>query len=191
MVACEPSSGGTVFPSRWERPEGDQPVARARLGYTVEMGVLPGRLAVRADPETARRLFHTLLCFFPSPSSLSITYREGRAARTRSRLVVSRAAIAEAFEALCEFILRGRGIQFAVRSETPSAELHVAGGGELQVVAEDLGPFERVVEEFGLPALRGGRIPAAPRLGARSPLAGESVTLHNVLERLRLAPTLH
>lgn len=166
-------------------------MGRGQVGYTVECGSVPGRLAVRADPETARRLFHTLLCFFPSPSSLCIRYREGRATHSRCRDAVGRAEIAEAFESLCEFIFAGRGIQFVVTSDAPAAELRVAGGGEIQVVAEDLGPFERVVEEFGLPALGGGRLRAAPRLGPRSRLGGESVTLNNTIERLRLIPTAH
>jgi hypothetical protein len=163
-------------------------MAWAKLGYTVEVRSDPGRLAVRADPDTARRLFHTLLCLFPSPSSLRISYREGRATQARHRVAVSRAAIAEAFEALCEFILAGRGIQVTVASDTLGAEMCIGGGGELRVAASDLAPFEKVIEESGLPALRRGRLPAAVRLGTRSALAGEGATLHNTLERLLLTP---
>ncbi len=161
-------------------------MARAKVGYTVEVQSVPGRLAVRADPETARRLFHTLLALFPSPAALHISYREGRATHTRQRAAVSRAAIAEAFESLSEFILAGHGIQMMVASDTLGAELCIAGGGEIRVAAPEIGPFEQVIEESGLPALRRGRLPAAARLGARSALAGETVTLHNTLERLRL-----
>jgi hypothetical protein len=57
------------------------------------------------------------------------------------------------------------------------------------VAAAEIGPFEQVIEESGLPALRRGRLPAAARLGAQSALAGETVTLHNTLERLRLTST--
>ena len=166
-------------------------MVRAKVGYTVEVRSVPGRLAVRADPETARRLFHTLLCLFPSPSSLHISYREGRATHTRHRVAVNRAAIAEAFESLSEFILAGRGILFSVISDTLGAEMRVGGGGELRVSAAELGPFEKVIEESGLPSLRRGRLPAVARLGARSSLAGETVTLHNTLERLRLTPAAH
>ncbi len=164
-------------------------MARAKVGYTVEVRSIPGRLAVRADPDTARRLFHTLLCLFPSPSGLQISYREGGATHTRRRVAVNRAAIAEAFESLSEFILDGRGILLTVTSDSPGAEMRIGGGSELRVTAEDLGPFEKVIEETGLPALRRGRLPAAARLGARSSLAGETVTLHNTLERLRLTST--
>jgi len=164
---------------------------RGEVGYAAEWGSVPGRLAVRADPETTRRLFHTLLCLFPSPSSLCIRYREGRTTHTRSRAVVSRAAIAEAFESLCEFILAGRGIQLAVASDTLDAEMLVGTGSELRVTASELGPFEKVIEESGLPALRRGRLPAAARLGTRSSLGGETATLSNTLERLHLLPSLH
>src|SRR3990172_2864890 len=163
-------------------------MARMKAGYGVEGGSVPGRLAVRADPETARRLFRTMLCLFPSPSTLCVRYREGRTTRTQCRGTVGRAEIAEAFEALCEYIMAGQRIQFIVASDSVGAELHVGGGGELRVTADDLGPFERVVEECGLPALRRGRVSAPPRLGAASRLGGEAATLHNVLERLRLSP---
>ena len=164
-------------------------MGRAKAGYAVELGSVPGRLAVRADPETARRLFHTMLCLFPSPSTLCIRYRERGATFTRCARTVPRAAIAEAFESLSEFILAGQRIQFIVASDTVAAEMRIGGGGELRVAADDLGPFERVVEECGLPALRGRRLPAAPRLGSPSRLGGEAATLHNVLERLRLTPS--
>jgi hypothetical protein len=164
-------------------------MARAKVGYTVEARSVPVRLAVRADPETARRLFHTLLALFPSPCSLHISYREGRATRTRHRAAVNRAAIAEAFESLSEFILAGHGIQFMVASDTLRAEMRIGGEGEIRLAADEIGPFEQVIEESGLPALRRGHLPAAARLGARSSLAGETVTLHNTLERLRLTST--
>ena len=164
-------------------------MARAKVGYTVEVQSVPVRLAVRADPETARRLFHTLLALFPSPSSLQIRYREGGGTQTRHRSSVNRAAIAEAFESLSEFILAGHGIQFAVASDILGAELCIGGGGEIRVAADEIGPFEQVIEESGLPALRRGRLPAAVRLGTQSALAGETVTLHNTLERLRLTST--
>jgi hypothetical protein len=163
-------------------------VARPKVGYTVEVKSVPGRLAVRADPETARRLFHTLLALFPSPSALHISYRERRATHTPHRAAVNRAAIAEAFESLSEFILAGHGIQLMVASDTLGAELRIGGGGEIRVTADEIGPFEQVIEEAGLPALRHGRLPSAVRLGTRSALAGETVTLHNTLERLRLTP---
>ena len=163
-------------------------MGRAAMGYTVEMGSVPGRLAVRADAETARRLFHTLLCLFPSPSSLCIRFRERRTTRTQCRSTVGRAEIAEAFEALCDYIQVGQRIQFIVASDVVGAEVQVVAGGEIRVTASDLAPFERVVEECGLPALRGGRVAPAPRLGAASRLGGEAPTLHNVLERLRLSP---
>ena len=166
-------------------------MVRAKVGYTVEVRSVPGRLAVRADPDTARRLFHTLLCLFPSPSSLHISYREGRATHTRHRAAVSRAAIAEAFESLSEFILGGRRIQLTVTSDTLDAEMRVGGGGELRVAADEIGPFEQVIEESGLPALRRGRLPAAVRLRTRGALAGEGATLSNTLERLLLTPTRH
>lgn len=164
---------------------------RAKQGYRLEAGSIPGRLAVRADAETARRLFHTLLCLFPSPATLCVRYREGRTAHTRCNALTGRAAIAEAFEALSEFILTGQRIQLVVSSDEIPAEMSIGGEGELRVTAEDLGPFERVIEECGLPALGRGRLPASPRLGPGSPLGGESATLENVLERLRLAPTVH
>jgi hypothetical protein len=163
-------------------------MAGAKAGYAVEFGAGSGRLAVRADPETARRLFHTMLCLFPSPSMLCIRYRERRTTRTRCRSTVGRAEIAEAFEALCDYIHAGQRIQFIVASDVVGAELQVVGGGELRVTADDLGPFEKVVEECGLPALRRGRVPSPPHLGAASRLGGEAATLHNVLERLRLSP---
>ncbi len=164
-------------------------MVRGKLGYTVEVESVPGRLAVRADPETARRLFHVMLCLFPSPSTLCIRYREAATTHTRSRAAVGRAAIAEAFESLSEFILAGRAIELTVLSDTLRAEMRVGGGSELRVAAEDLAPFEKVIEESGLPALRHGRLPAAARLGAPSPLGGEAATLHNTLERLLLTPT--
>lgn len=164
---------------------------RSRRGYTVEMGSVPGRLAVRADPETARRLFHTMLCFFPSPSTLSIRYRDSEGTHTWGRGAVSRAAIAEAFESLSEFIVSGQRIQVVVTSDAIGAEMQVTGGGELRVTAEEIAPFEKVVEECGLPALRPGRFSAAPRLGSASPLAGEAATLDNTLERHRLTPRNH
>jgi hypothetical protein len=166
-------------------------VAGLKAGYAVEVGSVPGRLAVRADPETARRLFHTMLCLFPSPSTLCIRYREGRAERTLCRSSVGRPEIAEAFESLSEFILTGQRIQFIIASDTVGAELRIGGGGELHVTATDLGPFERVVEDCGLPALHRSRLPAAPRLGAGSRLGGELATLENTLERLRLTPPTH
>lgn len=148
---------------------------------------LPGRLAVRADAETARRLFHTMLCLFPSPSTLSIRFRDAEGTHTWGRGAVNRAAIAEAFESLSEFIVSGQRIQVIVGSDLIGAELQVTGGGELRVTAEEIAPFERVVEECGIPALRAGRLSAAaPRPGSASRLPGESVTLDNTLERHRL-----
>lgn len=161
---------------------------RGRRGYTVQMENVPGRLAVRADPETARRLFHMMLCLFPSPSTLSIRYRDSEGTHTWGRGAVNRAAIAEAFESLSEFIVSGQRIQVVVASDTIGAEMQVTGGGELRVTAEEIAPFEKVVEECGLPALRAGRLSAAPRLGAASRLAGEAATLDNTLERHRLIP---
>ena len=72
----------------------------SRSGYTVAWGAGPGCLEVWADPETATRLFRTMLGLFPSPSTLELRYREGGAPRVRSRIAVGRDAIAEAFESL-------------------------------------------------------------------------------------------
>ena len=166
-------------------------MVRGKQGYTVEMESLPARLAVRADPETARRLFHTLLCLFPSPSSLSIRFRDAEGDHTWGKAAVSRAAIAEAFESLSEFVVSGQRIQVIVASDEIGAEMSVTGGGEIRVTAEDIGPFEKVVEEYDLPALRRGSVPATPRLGPASHLGGEAATLDNTLERLRLTPKSH
>lgn len=162
---------------------------RGKAGYTVDMERIPGRLAVRADPETARRLFHAMLCLFPSPSCLSIRFRDREGDHTWGRGAVSRAAIAEAFESLCEFVIAGQRIQVIVTSDAIGAELQVTGGGEIRVTADEIAPFERVVETWGLPVLRRRRLAAAPSLGPGSRLGGEAASLDNTLERHRLAPT--
>jgi hypothetical protein len=159
------------------------------MGFSVVLDQRPARLEVWADAETATRLFRTMLGLFPSLAALRIEYREGRTPHARSRPAVSRAAIAEAFEALCEYIAAGQRIEIAVASDWPATEMRLGPGGRLRVAAEDLGPFEHAVEIAGLPAIPPERGPFWPRRRMRPrPLGGETATLHNTIERLRLSP---